>query len=108
MPDERPTAANIRGDIQQGATGDKQPMFDPAAAPLETDAEAGGAPMTDEQLRVTRANQPRRTASSAEGDGRIRETAPHPQPMPISFNRLMLACGLVIVLVLIAATFLRS
>lgn len=36
-------AARIRGDIQQGRTGDKVPGFDPAMAPLETDAEAGGA-----------------------------------------------------------------
>jgi hypothetical protein len=35
-------AAQIRGDIQKGYAGDKVPGFDPAAAPLETDAEAAG------------------------------------------------------------------
>lgn len=34
--------AKARGDIQAGRTGDKTPGFDPAAAPMETDAEAGG------------------------------------------------------------------
>lgn len=29
--------------IQKGLTGDKVPGFDPSAAPMETDAEAGGA-----------------------------------------------------------------
>lgn len=34
--------AQVRGDIQKGMTGDKVPGFDPAAAPMETDAEAAG------------------------------------------------------------------
>lgn len=33
-----------RAATQRGETGDKIPGFDPAAAPMETDAEAGGAP----------------------------------------------------------------
>ncbi|WP_067216180.1 hypothetical protein [Stappia indica] len=40
--DDHQTAANVRGDIQKGRTGDKVPGFDPAAAPMETDAEAAG------------------------------------------------------------------
>jgi hypothetical protein len=44
----RPTARD-RGDIQQGYTGDKVPGFDPAAAPLETDAEAAGTPQPQSQ-----------------------------------------------------------
>jgi hypothetical protein len=44
MPKQKPTAAQLRGDINSGKTGDKTPGFDPAAAPMETDAEAGGAP----------------------------------------------------------------
>jgi|SRR5690606_10094276 len=35
-------SAEVRGNIQKGYTGDKIPGFDPAAAPLETDAEAAG------------------------------------------------------------------
>lgn len=33
-----------RASTQRGETGDKIPGYDPAAAPMETDAEAGGAP----------------------------------------------------------------
>lgn len=35
---------DARASTQRGETGDKIPGFDPAAAPMETDAEAGGAP----------------------------------------------------------------
>ena len=40
MSDRSP--AKQRGDIQAGKTGDKIPGFDPAVAPMETDAEASG------------------------------------------------------------------
>jgi hypothetical protein len=42
--DGRTGELNARAAIQRGETGDKIPGFDPAAAPMETDAEAGGAP----------------------------------------------------------------
>lgn len=37
------TGEQLRADIDAGRTGDKVAFSDPAAAPLETDAEAGGA-----------------------------------------------------------------
>ena len=37
-----PTAAQLKGDIDAGRTGDKIAGFDPAASPLGTDEEAGG------------------------------------------------------------------
>jgi hypothetical protein len=37
-------ASRRRAAIDRGLTGDKVPGFDPAAAPLGTDAEAAGAP----------------------------------------------------------------
>ena len=40
---EKQTGSQLRADIDSGQTGDKVPFPDPAAAPLETDAEAGGA-----------------------------------------------------------------
>jgi hypothetical protein len=40
-PTENPTQK--RHDIDAGHMADKTPGFDPAAAPMETDAEAGGA-----------------------------------------------------------------
>lgn len=52
-------AAQIRGDIQKGLSGDKQTGFDPAAAPLETDAEAAGTPLSQEEIRISRDTQAR-------------------------------------------------
>lgn len=37
-------SGRLREKIDSGALGDKVPVEDPAAAPLETDAETGGAP----------------------------------------------------------------
>lgn len=55
-----PTAAQLRGDIDRGRTGDKAPGLDPAAAPMETDAEAGGTPPSvaeiEQALRHERRN----------------------------------------------------
>ena len=44
---KKSAGARIRGSIQKGETGDKAPGFDPAAAPMETDAEAGGSSFPD-------------------------------------------------------------
>src|SRR4051794_40573755 len=38
----RPTTAQLKGDIESGATGDKNPVRDPGLAPLGTDDEAAG------------------------------------------------------------------
>lgn len=50
----RPNAAQLRGDIDRGRAGDKAPGVDPAAAPMETDAEAGGAPPTPAEIAEAR------------------------------------------------------
>lgn len=56
----RSNVAQLRDDIDRGRTGDKVAGFDPAAAPLGTDEEAGGArtdPVLVSQMRQTeRAN----------------------------------------------------
>lgn len=51
------TSAQLRGDIQAGLTGDKQPGFNPAMAPLETDAEAGGVALPAAVIEVERKAQ---------------------------------------------------
>jgi hypothetical protein len=52
-----PTAAQVRGDIQAGLTGEKQPGFDPAMAPMETDAEAGGVSTLPGETAIARNEQ---------------------------------------------------
>ena len=46
MTNPSPTTDQLRSDVDQGKTGEKVNWPDPAAAPLGTDAEAGGAPPT--------------------------------------------------------------
>jgi hypothetical protein len=45
----------LRAEIDSGRTRDKVDHPDPAAAPLGTDAEAGGAPPSPEEVRLARA-----------------------------------------------------
>ncbi len=63
MADQRDGAgtnpAEVRGNIQKGRTGDKIEGFDPAASPLETDSEAGGQPLSPEQVEMANARAER-------------------------------------------------
>lgn len=52
--DDPGTVDRLRKEIDRGKTGDKTDYPDPAAAPLGTDAEAGGHPPSDEELRIAR------------------------------------------------------
>lgn len=55
MTSKPSNAAQVRGDIDAGRTGDKARGVDPAAAPMETDAEAGGAPPSAAEVEQARA-----------------------------------------------------
>ena len=50
----------LRQRIDSGETGEKVGFPDPAAAPLGTDAEAGGTPPTRQELAMDAASAPRR------------------------------------------------
>ena len=52
--EKRPNADMLRRDIDKGKAGDKTGFPDPSAAPLGTDAEAGGSPPSKEELRIAR------------------------------------------------------
>ena len=60
-----PSVDRLRDDIDSGRTGEKVPGSDPAAAPLGTDAEAGGTPPT----RAERALEVRSRPSAAPATG---------------------------------------
>lgn len=64
-PDGQSTSAQLRRDVESGATGDKVPVLDPAAAPLGTDDEAAGAhtspAVVDAVRRAERATRPANT-----------------------------------------------
>ncbi|SJM32607.1 conserved hypothetical protein [Mesorhizobium delmotii] len=73
------TPAKARGDIQAGATQDKTPGFDPAAAPEETDAEAADVPNPAAGARPRR--QPEFTNEASFGNAmRPVESKPRLQP----------------------------
>lgn len=68
--------AVVRGDIQAGLTGDKVAGFDPAAAPLETDEEAGGVCLDAEWIQRTREQERAGRPNSARANGATPELQP--------------------------------
>ena len=65
-----PTTEQLRRDIDSGRTGDKAPGLDPAAAPLGTDEEAGGAGPSAAEIAQARANERRNVRGDNEVDPR--------------------------------------
>lgn len=64
------TSAQLKHDINSGLTGDKVNFFDPAAAPLGTDEEAGGTPPTPEEIHQARMAERSRPMHSPGADSR--------------------------------------
>lgn len=65
-----PTVDRLRSDIDEGRSGDKVRFPDPAAAPLGSDDEAAGTPVSEDQRRLEadarlHAEAPRREAPEA-------------------------------------------
>lgn len=65
MRDQVPNVDQLRYKIDSGATGDKIDWPDPAAAPLGTDAEAGGTGPTATERRIAFENE---VKAKARGD----------------------------------------
>ncbi|MDO9442400.1 MAG: hypothetical protein Q7T73_16050 [Beijerinckiaceae bacterium] len=65
-------ASALRADIDSGRTGDKIDHSDPAAAPLGTDDEAGGAPPSAAAMSRARQYETTRAAPHVEPQGRGR------------------------------------
>ena len=107
--DDRQTAANVRGDIQKGRTGDKVPGFDPAAAPMETDAEAAGTqppPPTGEARRTAEAASEDTTPPYAYASSRASAMRPFDrQPMrsPTRMVTVAMIAAAVVALLIVAA-----
>ena len=79
LHDARPTSAQLKGDIESGRTGDKNPVGDPALAPLGTDDEAAGRPPNRARTALARHHEnigrwlgggsPLASAAHAKSDG---------------------------------------
>jgi hypothetical protein len=83
-PAERPTAEQLRGALDLGQGRDKVAHSDPAAAPLGTDDEAAGTPITPEQASLAHAHEIRgggQSASANATDASPSTTPVGPGPM---------------------------
>lgn len=87
-----PTTDQLRDRIDSGETGEKVSMPDPAAAPLGTDAEAGGAPPT-----------PQERAMEARASTKLpRSALPSISGVPVYFG-LVLVIGIIITTITLLA-----
>ncbi|UFM64466.1 hypothetical protein LOS78_20590 (plasmid) [Paracoccus sp. MA] len=85
----------LRAEIDAGRTGDKLGFPDPAAAPLGTDDEAAGTPVSREQLRLAR------RAELAQGARARRNPGPRPLPQRLAVLAILL-------LIIITAILIRA
>ena len=93
-PDDAPTTAQLKADIDSGSTGDKIGVFDPGLSPLGTDDEAAGTPASPERIRLAR----RLEGAARRATGRLRGTAhTSHEPVLIGYVGAIAAIGLLIV-----------
>ena len=122
-PEKAPdTAARLRKDLDAGRGRDKVAYPDPAAAPLGTDDEAAGTPITAEQARMARAQEvrddvpapdPARTAGATgyiSGPGSDRTAAyrfdpSDPEPRGVAGRMLAIAFTIFVVVTLPVLVF---
>lgn len=101
-PSARETPAGLRGAIEQGRSGDKKPGFDPAAAPLETDAEASGSPMTGAMAGEAAASQHHPDRSDYQGSRAEAMRAFDPKPADRRGGGPLLIAAVVVAIVIVA------
>ncbi len=104
----RNNPAQIKGDINKGLSGDKRPGFDPAAAPLETDAEAAGTPLSLQQIEVARETQRRERRPRKSGTFGSAMRRFHGSNGRDSTGAVWLAIIVVVVLIALAAVFISA
>ncbi len=95
----------LRSDIDAGRTGDKVPFDDPAAAPLGTDAEAGGHPATPADVRTARAEESPAPGTAAPAVTREHQRTPSGdmrRPLGIGVSIAVAAVAVVLVIVIVA------
>jgi hypothetical protein len=100
------TAAQLKSDIDSGLTGDKVGGFDPGAAPLGTDAEAGGAPHDPELLALAREQERTSPKPSTNANAATPELQPNARmgrtPMMLPIVAGVVAAALLVVLLVVA------
>jgi hypothetical protein len=92
----RPTTAMLKGDVDSGRTGDKNPVFDPGLSPLGTDDEAAGH--SPSSLRVALARRTESVGRWVKGS-RKAGAAHHKQDgVPVVFIGFILAVAVALTL----------
>jgi len=81
-------AAQLKDDINRGRTGGKIPLFDPAAAPLGTDEEAAGTPISAAAADHARMQEIRRPA---------RPPSEQDRPPPARWSVILWAAGAAVI-----------
>ncbi len=92
-PDGHANPDQLRGEIDRGRTGDKVAFPDPAAAPLGTDDEAAGTPVSP------------RAAATAE---RLETSRPHAAPVPVRVRGIGRAWIMVLFILIVAAAIIGA
>lgn len=107
VDDPEPRAGQLREAIDSGETRDKVDFPDPAAAPLGTDAEAGGRPPSREEIELAMRHETHRTGRNpAASEREIGGSQASSKLDRRAAGLLMLTGLLVLVLVLLGLIFL--
>lgn len=100
------TTDRLRKEIDEGQAGDKVAFSDPAAAPLGTDAEAGGHSPTPEEISMAAAHEVTRPTDSSHD--KPERTIPQLQGSRISGAGPMVLIAAAVLLAVLAAAFFLS
>ena len=91
----RPTTAMLKGDVDSGRTGDKNPIFDPGLSPLGTDDEAAGH--SPSSLRVALARRTEGVTRWAKGSRKASAAHHRQDGVPVVFIGFILAVAVALV-----------
>ena len=89
-----PTTAMLKGDIDSGRTGDKNPVFDPGLSPLGTDDEAAGRPPS--AFRVALARQYENAGRWVKGSRQTSAAHTKRDGIPVVFIGFIVAVGVIL------------
>jgi hypothetical protein len=92
----------LRAKIDRGETGDKVAFPDPAAAPLGTDAEAGGYPPTSQETEIALKEETRPVSAEPTGPEQMEKYFVQPNPKKAI---VMFALASVVIFVAVVAIY---
>ncbi|WP_395670587.1 hypothetical protein [Phenylobacterium sp.] len=106
LPTSGATTAQVKADINSGATGDKVGGFDPAMSPLGTDEEAGGVSPDPGLIAQARAAEQSGRPANATPNAATPELQPNAQLKTGAPVTLPLLLGIGIAVLLAVAWYL--